>query len=211
MPVSFERFAGWTSIAVAIGGIAYSLSFVIFLNNGSDTAATVADLALMLGGFAVTAVLIAVFHRLRETEASFALWAVLLGILGAAGSGLHGGFDLAVQVKDPAGTVSKLAANPTDPRGLATFALSGLALLLISWLIIAGGRLPKRLGYLGVLAGALLLIVYVGRLTVFNPKNPFLLTMAVLSGFVVNPAWFGWLGLVLLGRRPRALQTAPTG
>jgi hypothetical protein len=211
MPVSFERFAGWTSIAVAIGGIAYSLSFVIFLNNGSDTAATVADLALMLGGFAVTAVLIAVFRRLRETEAAFALWAVLLGILGAAGSGLHGGFDLAVQVKDPAGTVSDLAANPTDPRGLATFALSGLALLLISWLIIAGGRLPKRLGYLGVLAGALLLIVYVGRLTVFNPKNPFLLTMAVLSGFVVNPAWFAWLGLVLVGRQPPALQEAATG
>jgi hypothetical protein len=211
MPVSFERFAGWTSIAVAIGGIAYSLSFVIFLNNGSDTAATVADLALMLGGFAVTAVLIAVFRRLRETEAAFALWAVLLGILGAAGSGLHGGFDLAVQVKDPAGTVSDLAANPTDPRGLATFALSGLALLLISWLIIAGGRLPKRLGYLGVLAGALLLIVYVGRLTVFNPKNPFLLTMAVLSGFVVNPAWFAWLGLVLVGRQPPALREAATG
>jgi hypothetical protein len=211
MPVSYERFAGWTSIAVAIGGIAYSLSFVIFLKNGSNTAATVADLALMLGGFAVTAVLIAVFRRLRETDAGFALWAVLLGILGAAGSGFHGGFDLAVQVKDPAGTVADLAANPTDPRGLATFALSGLALLLISWLIIAGGRLPKRLGYLGILAGALLVIVYVGRLTVYNPKNPFLLTMAVLSGFVVNPAWFAWLGLVLLGRQPRALQRAATG
>jgi hypothetical protein len=211
MPVSFERFAGWTSIAVAIGGFAYSLSFVIFLNNGSDTAATLSDLLLMLGGFAVTAVLVAVYRRLSETDAGFALWAVLMGILGATGSSLHGGYDLAVQVKDPAGTVSALAANPTDPRGLATFALSGLALVLISWLIIAGGRLPKGLGYLGVLAGALLLIVYAGRLTVFNPKNSFLLTMAVLSGFVVNPAWFAWLGLALLGRGPRALAQAGTG
>ena len=211
MPVPYERFAGWAAIAVAIGGIAYSLSFVIFLGNGSNTAATLADLFLMVGGFAVTAVLIAVFRRLRETDAAFALWAVLLGILGAAGSGLHGGFDLAVQVKNPAGTVSDLAANPTDPRGLATFALSGLALLLISWLVIAGGRLPKGLGYLGIVAGALLLIVFVGRLTVFNPKNPFLLTMAVLSGFVVSPAWFAWLGLALLGRQPRALPQAETG
>jgi hypothetical protein len=205
MPVSFERFAGWTAVAVAVGGFAYSLSFVIFLKNGSDVAATLADLLLMLGGFAVTAVLIGLFRRLRETDAAFALWAVLLGIAGAVGSGLHGGFDLAVQVKDPAGTVSDLAANPTDPRGLATFALSGLALLLISWLIMAGGRLPKGLGQLGIVAGVLLLVIYIGRLTVFNPKNPFLLTVAVLSGFVVNPVWFGWLGLALLGRGPGSL------
>jgi hypothetical protein len=200
MPVSFERFAGWTAIAVAVGGFAYSLSFVIFLKNGSDVAATLADLLLMLGGFAVTAVFIALFRRLRETDAGFALWAVVLGIAGAVGSGLHGGFDLAVQVKDPAGTVSALAANPTDPRGLATFAVSGLALLLISWLILAGGRLPKGLGNLGIVGGILLLVIYVGRLTVFNPKNPFLLTVAVVSGFVVNPAWFAWLGMALLGR-----------
>lgn len=200
MPVSFERFAGWAAFAVAIGGIAYSLSFVIFLHNGSDAAATMADLCLMLGGFVVTAVLIAVFRRLRESDAEFALWAVVLGFIGAIGSGLHGGFDLAVRVKDPAGTVSQLAANPTDPRGLATFGLTGLALLLISWLILAGGRLPRGLGSLGLVAGALLLVVYIGRLTVYNPKNPFLLTVAVLSGFAVNPAWFAWLGWALLGR-----------
>jgi hypothetical protein len=149
MPMSFERFAGWAAIAVAIGGFAYSLAFVIFLQNGSNSAATTADLLLMFGGFVVTAVLIAVFRRLRETDPGFALWAVPLGLAGAIGSGFHGGFDLAVQVKNPAGTVSDLAANPIDPRGLATFALTGVSLLLISWLILAGGRLPKGLGKLG--------------------------------------------------------------
>jgi hypothetical protein len=108
MPVSFERVAGWTAIAVALGGIAYSLSFVIFLNN-------------------------------------------------------------------------------------------------------EGGRLPRDLGLLGVLSGALLLVVYVGRPTVFNPKNPFLLTVAVASGFVVNPAWFAWLGLAMLGRGPHALRAVERG
>lgn len=204
MPVSFERFAGWAAIAVAIGGFAYSLSFVIFLHNGSNTAATLADLLLMFGGFVVTAVLIAVFRRIQETDVGFALWAVLLGIAGAVGSALHGGFDLAVQARNPAGTVSNLTANPTDPRGLATFALTGIALLLISWLIVAGGRLPKGLGYLGILGGVLLVVVYVGRLTIFNPKNPFLLTIAVLSGFIVNPAWFAWLGRTLLAGGPTA-------
>ena len=211
MPVPYERFAGWTAVAVGLGGFLYSLFFVIYLNNGSNTAATLADLLLMGAGFGVTAVLIAVFRRLRETDAGFALFAVLLGVVGAAGSGLHGGYDLAVQVKNPAGTVSDLAANPTDPRGLATFALAGLSLLLISWLIVAGADLPRRLGYLGLLGGVLLVVIYVGRLTVFNPKNPFLLTVAVVSGFVVNPAWFAWLGMVLLRGRPRALLRSATG
>src|SRR5947199_10261829 len=103
MPVSFERFAGWAAIAVAIGGFAYSLSFVIFLRNGSNTAATIADLLLMFGGFVVTAVLIALFRRLRETDTGFALWAVLIGIAGAGGSGRRGGFGVAVEANDRAG------------------------------------------------------------------------------------------------------------
>jgi hypothetical protein len=29
-----------------------------------------------------------------------------------------------------------------------------------------------------------------------NPKSPGLLTAAVIDGFVVNPVWFIWLGLI---------------
>jgi hypothetical protein len=44
--------------------------------------------------------------------------------------------------------------------------------------------------------------VYLGRLIVLNPKNPLLLTAAVLSGFVVSPAWFLWLGSILWRGQP---------
>jgi hypothetical protein len=46
-------------------------------------------------------------------------------------------------------------------------------------------------------------VIYFGRLVIFNPKSPGLLTVALLTGFVVNPAWYAWLGLELWrGGRP---------
>ena len=47
-------------------------------------------------------------------------------------------------------------------------------------------------------AGALLVYVYIGRLTILDPKSGALLPFAVLSGFVVNPLWYAWLGNALL-------------
>jgi hypothetical protein len=49
--------------------------------------------------------------------------------------------------------------------------------------------------------------VYIGRLVILNPKSTGLLIAAVTDGFVVNPIWFIWLGLVLR-KSPRA-HTAP--
>jgi hypothetical protein len=203
-PMSFERFAGWAAIAVAIGGVAYSAAFVIAIESDSSGALNASSLILMVGSVLATAVLLALFGRLRETDPGFAAWGALLGIVGLIGSALHGGHDLAVAIKAPGGTVATLAANPTDPRGLSTFALTGLGVLVLSWLIVRGREFPSRLGYLGMIASLMLIVVYLGRLLIFDPKNPFLLTVAVLSGFVVNPAWFAWVGLTLLGREPRA-------
>jgi hypothetical protein len=42
-----------------------------------------------------------------------------------------------------------------------------------------------------------MLVLYLGRLIILNPKNPVLLISAVLSGFVVTPVWFVWLGTEL--------------
>src|SRR5439155_1658755 len=82
----------------------------------------------------------------------------------------------------PAG-ISNLP-NAVDPRGLMTFAVSGVATLVAAWLIVKGGTFPRRLGYLGAVTGMLLILVYLGRLIILNPKNPAVLTAAILTGFV---------------------------
>jgi hypothetical protein len=182
---------------VALGGVGYAIAFVFTVRTAPRGADYAGAFFLLVGGLVSAVVMIALYQRLRVTDPSFALLGLLLGVAGALGSSIHGGFDLARLVKLPPGSAENLGANPVDPRGLLTFGFTALALLVLGWLIVQGGLLPRALGYLAFLGGALLIIVYLGRLIVLNPKNPLLLTAAVLSGFIVSPAWFVWVGSIL--------------
>ena len=113
-------------------------------------------------------------------------------------------------VEDEQGRLGRDRARDRDPRGLATFGLTALAIAVVSVLILRVGLFPRPLAYLGLVACALLLVIYFGRLIIFNPKSPGLLTVAVITGFVVNPAWYAWVGLELWrGVRPRSSGAGP--
>lgn len=196
---SFERFASVCAILAGIVGLLYAVSFVILRST------LLSGLFLMLGGLLATAVLLAVYHRVRGTDATFALWAVLLSIAGALGSAAHGGYDLANALNTPTNTITETIArlpNPVDPRGLFTFGLVGLGLFILAWLIGRSGQFPRGLNYWGYLLASLLIILYLGRLILFSPTNPLVFVPVLLSGFVVNPVWYLWLGFALWrGRR----------
>jgi hypothetical protein len=204
---TFERFAGACAALVALGGVGYAIAFVFNVRSAPRGAGYASALFLLGGGLVSTVVMIAVYHRLRVTDPSFALLGLLLGVAGALGSSIHGGFDLALLVKRPANSISNIGANPIDPRGLLTFGFTALALMVIGWLIIRGALLPKALGYLAVVGGVLLIVVYLGRLIVLNPKSPGLLTAAVISGFILSPAWFLWVGSILWRGQAEATAT----
>jgi len=73
---------------------------------------------------------------------------------------------------------------------------------VVAWLIVRGSLFPQGLGYLGYVAALLLLILYLGRLVVLDAKSLVIVVPAVLSGFLITPAWYSWLGLELWrGRR----------
>ena len=191
---SFEQFAGLSAILAGIIGLLYSISFVILKND------VLIALFLMLGGVLSTAALVAVYNRLRETDATFALWALLLSIAGAFGAIIHGGYDLANAINPTSVNVS-LANLPSaiDPRGLLTFGVAGLGVFVIARLMGRGGQFPRGLSYWGYLLAVLLVVLYLGRMFILDPKNPIVLVDALLSGFIVNPVWYVWLGIVLLG------------
>lgn len=207
---SFERFAGACALLAAAAGLAYSISFVVYLHNGSRAAAYGDALLLLAGGVLSIAVFCALYGRLRAVEEGFALLGFVLAIAGALGAALHGGYDLANLANPPSALASDVPSS-TDPRGLGTFALTGAALAVAGWLIVRGRVLPVRLGQLALVGAVLLVYVYLGRLVILDPKDPALLAAAAAVGFVVNPVWFAWLGL-LLWRRPRvdALPSAAT-
>ena len=193
---SYERFAGACAIATGVGGFSYAVAFVLILRSAPKAADTASALFLLFGGILTVIVLVALYQRLRETDPSFALLGLLLGTVAAIGSTVHGAYDLA-NIVNPPGVSLGASPSPPDPRGVLTFGLMSLSVLTLSWLITRSGTLPRRLGHLGYASAALLLVIYLGRLIVLNPKSPLVLAAALLAGFVVNPAWFVWLGLEL--------------
>ena len=187
---SFERFAGVCAALAGVSGFLYAVAFVVLQDP------LLSGLFLMTSGLLTSAALLAVYERLRETDASFALLALVLGLAGALGSAVHGGYDLANAINPPSNLPD--LPNPVDPRGLLTFGVAGAALLVFSWLIGRGGRLPRGLGYLGYASAVLLLVLYLGRLIFLDPTNPVILAPALLNGFLINPFFYLWLALALL-------------
>lgn len=189
----FEQFAGTCAVLAGIAGFLYAAAFIVLQND------LLSGLFLMLTGLFSTAALVAVYERLRETDASFALFGLLLGVAGVLGSAVHGGYDLANTINSPP-SVPDLP-SPIDPRGLLTFGVAGIALFVVAWLITRGGQFPKGLGYLGYVSAILLVVLYLGRLIVLDPTSPVILVPALLNGFLVNPIFYLWLGLALLRGR----------
>lgn len=185
----FERLSALCAILAAAVGLLYAVAFIVLRNS------LLSGLALMLGGLLTTAVMVALYERLRQADPAFALWALLLGTVGTLGTALHGGYDLANALQPP--DVLPSLPSEVDPRGLSTFGLTGLAIVAIAWLIGRSGQFPRGLGYLGYLLAILTFTLYLGRLIVLDPANPAIAVPALLTGFVVNPAWYAWLGVVL--------------
>src|SRR6266700_1497325 len=198
-PLDYSRTASAAALLTGAGGVLYSVSFVIVARAAPALGTGLSATFLLLGGILGAVALIGLHDRLAAEAGPYALCALALGLAGAFAAALHGGYDLA-NVLHPTGAPPTLPSQ-VDPRGLGTFGLAGLSLLGFAWLMRRDESWPRRLGQLGLLSGALLVVIYLGRLIVLDPASPLLLGPAALEGFVVNPAWYVWLGLALRARR----------
>ena len=192
---SYERFAAVCAIAAGLVGFVYSVGFIVLKNP------LLYSTCLLILGLLTVASLTAVYQRLREVDGSFALLGLLLGVIGALGASIHGGYDLSNTLHPPA-QISPDLPSAIDPRGLLTFGLAGLGLWVVAWLMLRAPSFPKALGYLGYVAAVLAIILYLARLIVLDATSLAIVVPALLAGFIVNPIWYIWLGLSLW-RSPR--------
>jgi hypothetical protein len=192
---TFQRFAGYYALLAGLAGFLYSIAFIFLKSN------LLSALFLLVGGLFATAAILAVYQLVRETEQTFALWAVLFALAGALGSAVHAGYDLSNAIHPPA-TLNPDLPSPIDPRGLATFGLAGIGLFVFSWLILRGHKFPSSFAWLGYLSAVLMLVLYLARLVILDATNPVVVIPALLEGFIVNPIWYIWLGVLLLRRQP---------
>jgi hypothetical protein len=190
---SFDRTASVAAMLAALVGLLYSFAFVILQN------ALLYSLCLMLGGLLSLVALVALFERLGEVDAQAAMVGLMLGAVAALGATIHGGYDLANVLNPPGVLPDGVVSLPSqiDPRGLLTFGVAGLAVLLAGLLMRRHPAFSRGFTALTFVLGALLIGVYVGRLIVLTPSSPLVLLPAALTGFVVNPLWYVLLGLSL--------------
>ena len=150
MTGSFDRFAGWASILAGVAGIGYAIAFVV-LKNGSLSAQflTLAPLFAVVG-------LVAVFERVRAIDSGYATLALALGVFGSLAASTHGVFDLSNVLHPPAAALATDVPSALDPRGYGTFALTGLAVLILAGLAGRSTELPGWVSPLGVVLGVFL-------------------------------------------------------
>ena len=198
---AYERVAGAAAIAAGIGGIVYSVAFLggVVAGKAPELGLAVASIALMVGGFLSVLVSVALYRRLLESAAAVGLLALMLVAVGAIGAIVHGGYDLANVVHPPVDDVLAAAELPSsiDPRGLLTFGISGLGLLIMTWQSRRSRTLPASLAALGMAVGALLIVVYLGRLIILTPTNLLVAIPAAATGLVLSPLFYVWLGVEL--------------
>lgn len=187
--MTFNKDSYWSAYLAGIAWLLYAYYFVV----AKDT--LLSSLFLTLGGLFAIKVFVALYRMLKSTDEGFALIFVVLGVAGALGTMIHGGYDLANAINPPLQANLSLPSQ-IDPRGLMAFGITGLAILKASWLMGRSNKFPQNLKFLGLLSGVLLIIIYLGRLIVLDPTSPMLKYPILIEGFIVNPLWYLWLGRV---------------
>lgn len=198
---AFDRTASVMAYLSAAIALAYSVSFGYYVQEGDRWAQYTSSGLLMAGGLIGLPVLVAIYLRVRSIDEGFAIIGLIVATAAALGSVLHGAHDIAVFANPEVATGSPDYPNFTDPRGFSTFALFGLGMLVLA-AMCRGARFPKAIPFVGAATGALTVIVYIGRVTVLDPKRWWVAIAAVGSGVIGVPVWN-----VLVARTLR--RTAP--
>ena len=197
----YDQLAGWAAILAGIGGFIYSLAFIVgvVLDKAPDLGKSVSSTALTVGGLLTAIVAVALFGRARAASAPAALLGVAFALFGSIGAMLHGAYDLANVLHPPVADVlaTNELPNPVDPRGLLTFAAAGIGQLTLVWLTRQARELRNWVGFLGLVVGVLLILIYLGRLIILSPTNPLVAGLAGLTGFILSPIFYIGLGFWL--------------
>lgn len=184
-----------------VAAFLYALSFVVVSKNSPVMGSVLSALFLMIFGILASGAWVGLYKKLREVDPGFAVWVVILAVFGAMGAFIHGGFDLTNSLNPPA-TLTTDTVSQIDPRGLLTFGLSGLALMLGSLMIGSHKKMSSRLANVGYLAGLLSIFLYMARLIIVDTTSLVITVPAIVCGFGIIPLWY-----VLLGRTLKYKET----
>jgi hypothetical protein len=219
---TYVRWGSLAAIAVGLCSFLYGVLYIVLVVYGPklDPADSMVSFGvqstnflLALGGLLGFVAVIAIFQRLRATSEAWARLALWFGMFGALLSALHGWSAL---IGNPTladafnqGEASKAAAtlianlpSATDPRGVGTFGLTGLFVLVVGLLMYRTEGMPRRLAYVALVSALLLELTFVGTVAYASGLGiavaRYLFTVAgPLQAVVAGPLFYIWIGTIL--------------
>jgi uncharacterized protein DUF4386 len=231
---SLARVGGFAAIAVAVLSILYAVAYLFITpaaQRGADPAAYFASFAAdptgrqlanlcfvfsgVLGSFAVAAI----SERLRSFSEGWARWALVVGVMALVATCIHGFWNMTLtptlaRLYNEGDAATKAAVAvvrstpvPADPVELFTFGFTGLWALVVGLLTLRGADLPRRLGYLALVAGVDTLLLFISDIA---GASTAVLVTGGLASLILVPAMWVSIGLTLLRDSP-APAAARTG
>jgi hypothetical protein len=219
---TFVRWGGLAAIGVGLCSLLYGVLYITLVVFGPklDPAASLVSFGVQstnflmaLGGLLAFAAVIAIFQRLRGTSEAWARLALWLGMFGALLSALHGWSDLignptladAFNQGDASKAAATLIANlpsTVDPRGVGTFGLTGLFVLIIGLLLYRTEGMPRRLAYVALISSLLLGLTFLGTVAYASGLGIALarylfLVAGPLQTVIAGPLFYAWIGIIL--------------
>ena len=219
---TYQRFAGAAAVLVALSSLIYGLVFLFLVPadlkdlppksliafDANPSGRQIASLMLALGGLAASAAIVAVYQRLREVNEGWALWSFILGITYSVLTTLYGVYITfllpalshlyVTNASNPAIQQAAVAIgsipSALDPSGFTKFFLSGLWLLITGVLMIRSRYFALALGYLALIAGVGVLLLFTG---VATNTTSLILGTGVSGAAVVGPIFWLWVGYTL--------------
>jgi hypothetical protein len=231
---SLARVGGFAAIAIAALSILYAVAYLFITpaaQRGTDPAAyfasfaadpsgrQLANLCFMLSGILGSFAIAAISERLRSFSEGWARWALVIGVMALVATGIHGFWNMTLtpalaRLYNDGDAASKAAVVvlrgipvPADPVELFTFGFTGLWALVVGILTLRGADLPRRLGYLALIASVDMLLLFIADSA--GAAGP-VLVLGGLASLILGPAMWATIGVTLLRASP-APAAARTG
>lgn len=188
---TFQRIASWCAYAIAGLSLLYAAVYLgLVRTDATNTwASALANGFIGLSGILATFAVIAVGDKV---DGAAGRWLRVVGVGWALLSAAHGAFSAIADMQGLA--PGDLSA--TDPRGFATFGLSGLWSIVLGLAIRSGSSFPRGLGMVALVNGADLLVLFFATAT---GASTLVLVTGGLASVILGPVQWVWLGRALRG------------